>query len=366
MQFELAHASDEPALRRLLRETPMGSDIRLTLEREPCVDFANTIEGDATEILVARAAGYEPPVAMAARTVLTSFVNGAPMRVGYLGQLRIRPEYRRPRVLQRGYAALQGLLADSGVSLNVTTIVSDNLAARRVFEAGLRGLPTYRYLGDILSLTYLTGNCRNVRPDELSVEAAQPGDMAEIAALLMRNGTRFQFAPQWTREDLVSPTRARGLRPKDFLVARRASEVIGCLACWDQRDFKQVVVRGYSRRVSVVRPLWNALAPIARWPRLPPVGASLPLVFLSHLAVEGDDAEAFSALLDAGLDCAHRRGVGHAVLGLAERHPLAAIARARHRPRIYRSRTYLVYWPEGDAAAKQVDGRPLHLEVAIL
>lgn len=366
MQFELARASDEPALRRLLRETPMGSDFRLTLEREPCVDWANSIEGDTTEILVARAAGCQPPVGMAARTVLTSFVNGVPTRVGYLGQLRIRPEYRRPRVLQRGYAALRDLLSDSGVSLNVSTIVSDNSAARRVLEAGLSGLPKYRYVGDMLSLTYVTRPARNSRRKGPTVEPAQPRDMAEIAALLARNGRRFQFAPQWAPADLVSSSRARGLRPEDFLVVRRASGLIGCLACWDQRGFKQVVVRGYSRRVGLVRPLWNALAPVARWPELPPVGASFQVIFLSHVAVDDDDTEAFSALLDAGLDCAHRRGVGQAVLGLAARHPLAAFARARHRPRVYRSRAYLVYWPEGEAAAQQVDGRPLHLEVAIL
>ena len=366
MQFELARASDEPALRRLLRETPMGSDISLTLEREPCVDFANTIEGDATQILVARPAGNEAPVGMATRTILTSFVNGAPTRVGYLGQLRIRPEFRRPRVLQRGYAALRDLLADSGVSLNVTTIVSDNRAARRVFEAGLGGLPTYRYLGDMLSLTYATGAVRNKPRDDVSIEAAGPQDMLEISALLMRNGRRFQFAPRRTDADLLSTARARGLRPQDFLVARGASGIIGCLACWDQRDFKQIVVRGYSRRVRLARPMWNALAPLARWPQLPRVGTSLPVTFLSHLAVDDDHAEAFSALLDAGLERAHGRGAGQAVLGLAERHPLAAIARARRRPRVYRSRAYLVYWPEDAAVAQQVDGRPLHLEVAIL
>lgn len=366
MRFELARASDEPALRRLLRETPMGRDIRLTLEREPCVEFANDIEGDATEVLVARAAGSELPVGMAARTVLTSFVNGAPTRVGYLGQLRIRREYRRPRVLQRGYAALRSLLADSGVSLNVTTIVSDNISARRVLEAGLPGLPTYRYLGDILSLTYGSAARLNSRSNGVGVTSAQTGDMEEIAALLMRNGMRFQFAPRWSREELVSSVRARGLRPEDFFVARRDSRVVGCLACWDQRDFKQVVVRGYSRRVNLVRPMWNALAPVAHWPQLPPVGAPLPVIFLSHVAVDEDDVEAFSALLDAGLHCAHRRGVGHAVLGLSDRHPLAAFARVRRRPRIYCSRVYMVYWPEGEAAAHRVDGRPLHLEVATL
>jgi hypothetical protein len=38
----------------------------------------------------------------------------------------------------------------------------------------------------------------------------------------------------------------------------------------------------------------------------------------------------------------------------------------RWRPRTYRSRAYLVHWPEGEGAAEQVDSRPLHLEVAIL
>lgn len=261
---------------------------------------------------------------------------------------------------------MRELLSDSGVSLNVSTIVSDNIAARRVLEAGLSGLPKYRYLGDILSLTYVARPSGNSRRSELNVEPAQPRDMPEIAALLLRNGTRFQFAPHWTTADLVSPSRARSLRPEDFLVARRASRVIGCLACWDQREFKQLVVRGYSRRIGLVRPLWNVLAPVARWPQLPPVGASFQVIFLSHVAVDDDDPEVFSALLDAGLDCAHRREVGQAVLGLADRHPLAATARARRNPRIYRSRAYLVYWPEGEAAARQVDGRPLHLEVAIL
>jgi hypothetical protein len=197
------------------------------------------------------------------------------------------------------------------------------------------------------------------------VSAAGAADLAEIAACLGRYGERFQFAPRWTQTDLVSPKRARGLRPEDFLVVRSGSRIVGCLACWDQREFKQIVVRGYSSRLSLLRPVWNAVAPLAAVPGLPAPGSSLPVAFLSHLAIDHDDADVFQALLGAGLARAASRGADYAILGLAELNPLTAMA-VRWRPKCYRSLAYLVYWPEGEAAADQVDARTLHPEIAIL
>ena len=42
----LATAADEPAVRRLLREHPLGGDIAVSLEREPDTSIAAGIEGD--------------------------------------------------------------------------------------------------------------------------------------------------------------------------------------------------------------------------------------------------------------------------------------------------------------------------------
>jgi hypothetical protein len=367
MRFEVACPADDTALRRLLRETPMEGDIQITFEREPCIDFANGIEGDRTDILLGRPGPQQDPVAMGARTLLKSFVNGVPTHVGYLGQLRIQPNFRgRAGVLRRGYAALRELARNSDdVTLFVTTIVADNLAARRVFEAGLPGLPRYRHLGDVLSLIFPTGVRRRADAARAELSNARSEDMAEIAQCLARYGERFQFAPYWTHADLVSAQRARGLCPEDFLVARRRSRIIGCLACWDQRKFKQIVVRRYSSRLRLVRPVWNALAPLAGASALPAPGSTLSIAFLSHLAVENDDVDVFSALLDAGLVRAALRGAVHAILGLAEENPVTAAA-MRLKPRNYRSRAYLVCWPEGEEAASRVDARTLHLEVAIL
>lgn len=367
MQFELARSSDEPALRRLLRDAPFAGDIRVTLEREPCIDFANAIEGERTQILVARTAREPCVVAMGARTLRTSFVNGTPTRVGYLGLLRVLPQYQgRAALLRRGYAALRALHADGAAALNVTTIVADNRRARRVLEAGLPGLPTYRHLGDLLTLLLPTRRHGRCAADGITVAAGSPGDVEEITRCLARYGERFQFAPCWSATELLSAVRSRGLALGDFLLARRGSRVVGCAACWDQRAFKQVVVRGYSTRLRLGRPLWNFLAPLRGVPRLPHVGAPLAFAYLSHLAVDEDDPRVFEALLAAARRAAVRRGLEHLVLALAERNPLTAAARARFTARLYRSRAYLVHWSDGEAAARAVDARPMHLEAAIL
>ena len=83
------------------------------------------------------------------------------------------------------------------------------------------------------------------------------------------------------------------------MVATRAGRVVGCVARWDQRRFKQVVVRGYSRRIARWRPFVNAAG---RWlgvPPLPAVGDRLELAYLSHLAVDGDNADVAVALVAA-------------------------------------------------------------------
>jgi hypothetical protein len=367
MQFELANAADEPALRRLLRETPFVGDVSVTLEREPCVHFANAIEGERSQILVARPAPDQPIIGMATRTLIDCYVNGVPKRIGYLSQLRILPTYQaRPTTLKRGYATMRKLHADGAAEFYVTTIIADNEPALRVLEAGLTGFPTYRYAGDMVTLLLSTAGRHIGAAADIQIEVAEIDDLGDIVACLERNGTRHQFAPRWTRESLLSPIRSRGLRIQHFLIARRGERVVGCLACWDQREFKQTIVRGYTPRLAWARPVSNLLAPLTGIPKLPAVGESVAFAYASHLAVDEDDPAVFTALLAAALRAGASRGLDHISIGLSGRSPLTPIANTRFKAREYRSRAYVVHWDDGAAAVGALDDRPIHLEVAIL
>lgn len=200
----------------------------------------------------------------------------------------------------------------------------------------------------------------------LQIETGQAERMAEVADCLARNRRRYQAAPFFTAEELMSPERSRGLAPRDFRLAVRGGHVIGCLALWDQSGFKQVVVRGYAPRLARWRPWINRLSPVLGMPRLPDPGERLPHAYLSHIAVDGDDPEIFQALVEAAYAEAFARRYVYVVIGLAASHPWLPWLERRFRPRRYESVLYTVDWGDGAAAITALDGRLPHVEAALL
>jgi hypothetical protein len=366
LTFDVAQQNDDAALRRLLRENAMEGDIRLTLEREPNVFHAATIAGEFEQILVARANGADSLLAMGSRSVMTGYVNGQVQRLGYLGQLRVDRHHRgRKRLLTGGYAALRDLHRDGATSFYVTAIVADNRSARRILEAGLDGLPTYRPLESLLTLVMPVRKRPRHTSTSLIVECGAPDNLDEIVECLERNGLRHQFTPRWTRDDLLS-SRTRDLHLRDVRLARRHGHVVGCLAGWDQTRFKQTVVRGYSRRLGVARPVLNTLAPLRRVPRLPPPGRALRNAFISHLAIDDDDPDVLLALLNATHRHAATRSLDYLILTVALRHSFVDVVKRAFSHREYHSVLYVVHWEDGAAAAAAIDSRIPHLEAALL
>jgi hypothetical protein len=362
MVVEEATPEDDPELRRLLRDNPMEGEIRVSLEREPNAFLASAVEGEPHRTIVARdpARGI---VGMGSRAVWNAFVNGEPRRLGYLSQLRVDRGHRgRKRLLVAGYDLIRSFRGPDEAPFDLTSIVADNEAARRLLSAGLPGLPPYREIGGWTTLVIPTTSRPRKRAG-VRVERGSRERMAEVAECLERNRRRYQLAPWFSVEDLLSPERSRDLAPEDFFLAMADEEVVGCLALWDQGGFKQVVVRGYEPRLARRRPWINRISPLLGTPRLPDPGERLPHAFLSHLAIDGDDPELFQALVEAAYAEARARRYVYMVIGLAARHPWRAWIERRFKPRSYASVLYAVHW-EDDATA--LDGRMPHVEVALL
>ena len=115
---------------------------------------------------------------------------------------------------------------------------------------------------------------------------------------LTRNGRRFQFTPVFTEDDLRSPHRSRGLRRNDFHTVTAGDAASGCLAVWDQRAFKQVVVRGYSPLLSRARLLFNAFGRLLGVPPLLGFWGKL------YLFIAGIEANQIPLVVIAGINSA--------------------------------------------------------------
>ncbi len=367
VHFDLAGPSDDAELRRLLRENPVPGSFSLALTREPSFFHAAAVEGDVSQTVVARAPDGRL-MGLGSRAVRTAFVNGHATRLGYLGQLRVDAPWRGTRGLLRGgFAGLERLHRESGEpALYVTTLIEGNAEARRALARPRPGVPTYTEREVVATLALPLGRRRRERAiDGLQLRAATASDLPDVAACLQRNLARLQFAPAWTADDLASPARCRGLSPGNFVLALRGPRLVGCVALWDQRAFKQTVVCGYPRALGLVRPLLQHVGPWLGLPRLPPVGAELGHAFLSHLAVDDDDPRVAAALVRRALNQAPAE-LSYVATALSPRHPLFAPLRSTFRPLVYRSVLFTVHWPDGAGAVATLDKRVPHLEVAVL
>ena len=192
----LATAADEPAVRRLLRERPLAGDITVSLEREPDTSIAAGIEGDVHQTLIARERRTSRIAAIGSRAVRDAFVNGNRTRLGYLGQLRVAAPFRATRsLLGAGFAFCRTLHETGDTGIYLTSVVSDNHAARRLL-LGLRSehLPRFAPAGSVSTLIL---PCRRPErrsaPTGVDIRDGSPDLVDDIAACLSRYGRRHQF-----------------------------------------------------------------------------------------------------------------------------------------------------------------------------
>jgi len=361
---DLALRDDDVELRRLLRDNPLPGAITVTLEREPDFFLGSTVEGDVHQTIVGRLVGEEQRLmGLGSRSVRDAWLDGE------AGRLRIDRAYRGGGgALKEGYRIMRELHEESGdTPFYVTTIIADNRVAREVLERDRGWKPKYDRRGAVSTLV-LPVIFPRLRPPLLGAEVRRASaDMAgDIADCLQRCYRGYQFAPRWSAESLTDGSLCRGLRIEDFTVALRQGRVVGCVAAWDQLAFKQTVVRGYSGWMRKIQPLVGRVGPLLRWPGMPEPGGTLRQVFLSHLAVEGDDPRLGLALLTSALNRLVGRGYAFATTGLAEGSPLLPAVKRAFLNIEYRSILYLVYWEDGVEAAQRLDDRPPHLEVATL
>jgi hypothetical protein len=189
------------------------------------------------------------------------------------------------------------------------------------------------------------------------------GECETVAALLKTHHRRHQFAPCWALDELQAAY-PLGLRPNDFRIVRNEGKPVACAALWDQRSFKQTVIRGYAAPLAWARPWINLAARLLRKPALPTAGSTLAHAAVSHLATPANCPEVLAELIHSLIPLARSKGIEWLTLGFAATDPRLAVVRTHFPAREYRSRLNRVRWPDlpGDA----LDDRLLCPEIALL
>jgi len=358
VDYRVATTTDETILGEILRDAPMAGWVRLLLLREPSYFAADALLGDAVTVVAQHG---DEPVGLCRLQRLPAWVNGRPMRTGYLAGLRVLPAFRhRLSVLRKGFAALRTLGLEGDIRpVCFTSIADDNTAAKRLLEAGLPKMPVYRPLGHLHTLAFSSRHGRRGS----TLRQATIADIPALVAFHSRHAAQWQFSPCLSEDWLLNMGHAQALAIEDFWLCEEQGQLRACVAVWDQRHVKQTVAQSYRAPLDLLRSVYNGYAFLTRRIGLPAPGQALNQAYLAFFA-SSLPSEASLALLREVLWQVRERGIAVAVLGLAAANPLREILQRAFSATVYQTSIDSVCFV-GDPPA-DIDDRPPQPEAALL
>lgn len=364
MKFRLAAAPDDLQLRQLLRDTVVPGQVQMIYAREPGFFDSFSATGGTTQVIVAD--DNNQIMAAGCRTIKELFVNGEPAPVGYLSGLRLADSVQNGTVLARGYSFLKNLHNDHKTRAYLTTIIHGNEYARQMLTSKRAGLPSYLPLGDFVTHVIPV----RIKPRQscplrgLCIESGESGSSEEVREFLNQHGSRRQFFPV-SRTDGGEKDGLASIGLADLLVARKDGKIAGVIAVWNQEQYKQYIIAGYSRLFRRLCPAINTVLRICGFRPLPPAGEQLRFAVAALVCIRNDDPLVFRCLLRHALNKAAAAGLHQFAIGLHEHDPFCpSMKRFFHIK--YRSWLYLVSWEDNSFYESLDKNRVPYLEIGTL
>lgn len=335
-----ARSADGAALLALLEKSPAKGQIRIVYTRRPDAYESFQREAPDAHVFVWEADGRV--VGVVARLCRTYYVDGVPKRGDYICGLK-----KDPTVTERlDFAEAFASVTDPTADFTFCSVLSDNSGLVTSVRKARRVPAELRPLGDLTTFLVKTGGRGRAAPDR-QFRACQPADESALAAFYADLSPRHGLFPVGTPWRQVG-----GPTLSDFGVVTSASgEITAAGALWDQTDYRQYVVVGYSPLLTAAR-LLNPFFWLAGYPRLMKPNTVVPLPMASFLLAKPGDE---NALVCGLLRQARRRGYAQLVAGPAKTSPFHEQFQSR-RHVSFDSTIYQVLPPDAAPTVPDISG----------
>lgn len=364
--YRTATQNDDDILKSILRQNSMESWISLSTEHEPSYFASTDLFGHTEPIVAYKDKDTSSTVGMCSYAKMPVHINGKQVYASYLGDLRVLPAFRNKlSIIRNGFKSVKILSENRGESLYwFTSIATANTAARRLLEANLKGMPVYRPQGKLVTMALLAKSGKHSN----MLQRAQFKDVPALVEFYNKRACCYQYSPVLTEDWLLSLNGQNGLCLQDFWILKDGVSIHACFALWDQRKFKQTVVRGYRFPLNIVRRPYNLFANLSGRVVLPAIGEQINYIFIAFLALDEPVTAECKAILDSALALIKTRNSDMAMLGLSTQNPILKELKS------YPKQTYYtciesVTWPDQPDVKQSdldPDNRTVQPEIAIL
>jgi hypothetical protein len=332
--FDLADQQHSEELLEILEEAEFKGRISILYTRRP--DAMKSIQREGQRVMVYRCIGEDDTAGFGACAVNPMFLDGKVQQIGYLFGFRVKKNHMHfIRHLPEGYRF--HFDENKNAAGFITTILEENIPARRLLEKKRKSMPLYDYLGQIRTFSMRTGQKARL-PEGWSINRLERDEIDEMLKFYLEQGQSFQYFPVFSREDLMQGEKIPAW-DSFYILRSPEGKIAAAGAVWDQQSYKQYIIQGYSPGFTFIRPVLNLLAPLLGIPSLPKPGSVLNFFILAFFLSRDMDPLAYGMFLDQML--ASQTSYDSCSIGLHESNSLSAVIQKK-RPLIYKSRLYRV------------------------
>lgn len=352
--FGLATPEDSKEILEIIEEGHYSGNISLLYTRRDDAFASFMREGDEVNIITCRDSENNRIASIAAIAQRTLYVNGEAGKIGYLFNLKTRTRYRRMfRFLAKGYEYCRQVHRDKNLPFFLMTVLEGNRYAIKLFEKKRPFMPDHYPLGSYEVYALKTGMKCKPLPG-FHFRRCDETDMPSVVRFLNEIGRNYQFFPVVRPGDFQDKSK-KGLWAGDFYILHdHRGEITACGAVWDQKEYKQYMVRGYKGFLKIIAP-FSGVLPVFGFPdTLSKPGTLLDFFTLSYWAVKDNRPVFFKHFLKNISGCSRAKDYRFFVLGIHEANPFKKVlTRIPHFG--YRSKIYLVDWDKSEDKLSRLD-----------
>lgn len=364
LNYRLSSPSDNARLQSLVAKITMPGPAQMCFQRAPDFFVGAQVIGESQRIVVVD--DETRPDALAGVTVISGrhvYISGHKRYVHYSGDTRVDPFYRR-----RGIGAsmfLEQRKHHQPTDLVQAVVLNGNTGALDAARA-VQGNRVFDFwLSHTIETSFMFIRKGPPRiPAGVTLKTASVADVEAMQVFQDREAPRRNGYPAYDFHKLIGgdPYYA-GLAIHDYTLAMRNGQIVGMLAAWNQKAFKQTRITGFHPIANVIRPAYNVYVGIKGGFKLPPVGGVLNYLTLANVLVAHDECDIYQALIDWVM--AHQgKKVDALATCVTQGDPLVDVPRRYKRQKLFSQHLWMTFGE--DDPRSTIDDRPLYMELGRL
>ncbi len=352
-QTVLAELDEGKRILEILETSPAKGAIELLYTRRPNAYESYHKESDDVRVHVIK--DEESIIATSAEVIRDVYINGIVKKASYLCGLKKDPHYNG--VVNFGKLFFKSLTRKD-VDCYFCSVVEDNKEARALFEKRRKRVMNMDYLQNYTTYMFKPYFKFKADSSKFVFKQVQKDDEKLLLKFLNAEGKNKNFFPVFKSLDQFTD-----LKANDFFVLKKDNEIIACGALWNQKNYRQYIVKKYNglmKFVKILNPLIGKLGYI----KLPKENEPINFPMLSFFIAKEDNEEYYKIFLNYIVK-EIRKKYDMFVVGSTANSVSSEIYKRLKSIR-FNTKIYSIDFVYGKGKVQKIDGNKLWLECGLL